>query len=58
MGGFLQTRPSKIRTFYLLSWTHEIFKVTKRKGKIIFGKIWGYQKERRPLNEATKILNF
>ena len=31
--------PSKFELFSLLSWTHEIFKITKHKGKIKFDKI-------------------
>ena len=43
MGSFPQTGPSKIQTFNLLSWTYEIFKVSKYKRNIKFDKIREYQ---------------
>ena len=43
MGVSSPNEPSKIQTFYLLSWTHEIFEVSKYKEKIKFYKILGYQ---------------
>ena len=49
--------PSKIQTFYLLSWAPEIFKVSKHKGKIKFDIIWGYQNEGPP-KRGHKNCNF
>ena len=43
MRGCSQTGPPKFKLFHLLSRTHEIFKVSKYKGRIKFDKIWGYQ---------------
>ena len=48
----------KFKLFNLLSWTHEVFKITEHKGKIKFKKIWVYQNGGSPSNEANKILNF
>ena len=33
----------KFKLLNLLSWTKEIFKVSKYKEKIKFDKVWGYQ---------------
>ena len=55
---FLEGGPPKIKFFNLLSWTHEIFKVTKCKRTIKFDQIWWYQNGRSPSNEAAKIQIF
>ena len=36
-------KAAKIQTFQLLSWTHDIFKVSKYKRKIKFDQVLGYQ---------------
>ena len=40
MGVSPQTGPPKFKIFNLLSYTHEIFKVSKHKGKIKIWKFW------------------
>ena len=52
MGVSPKRGPPKFKVFNLLSWTHEIFKVTKYKRKIKFDQILGYQNGRTPPNEA------
>ena len=58
MGILPKLGPPKFELLNLLSWTHEIFKISKHKRKIMFSKIWGYQTGCYSSNEATKILNF
>ena len=54
MGGSSRTGPSKVQTFNVLSWTHEIFEVSKYKRNIKFGA----PKWRYPLNRAAEIVTF
>ena len=55
MGGPPKRGPPKFKLFNLSSWTHEIFKVSKYKGRIKCDKIWG-TKMGVPLNGDAKIL--
>ena len=41
MGASPKRGPPKFKLFNLISWTHEIFKVTKYKREITFDQIWG-----------------
>ena len=50
--------PPKFKLFNLLSWTHEIFKVTKYKRKIKFDQILGYQNWRSPQTKQPKFKSF
>ena len=55
MGIFPKRDPPKFKLFNLLSWTREIFKVSKYKEKIKFDQILGFENGRSPPNEAAKI---
>ena len=50
--------PPKFKLFNLSSWTHEIFKVNKYKGKIKFDKIWGHRNGGVPLKRGRQNSNF
>ena len=50
--------PPNIKLFNLLSYTHEIFKVSKYKGKIKFDKIWGCQNGGPPQTGPHKFKLF
>ena len=58
MGVSPKQGPPKFKLFKLLSWTHEIFKVSKYARKVKFDQIFGYQTGRSPPNEAAEIQNF
>ena len=58
MGVSPQRGPPKFKVFNLLSWTQEIFMVTKYKRKIKFDQILGYQNGRSPQMRPSKIQNF
>ena len=59
MGVFPKPSLPNFKLFNLLSWRHEIFKVTKYKKTIKFDQIWGFQNRIEVFsNEAAKIQNF
>ena len=53
--GVPQNGATKIQTFYLLSWTHEILKISKHEGKMKFG---GTTIRGSSFNGADKNSNF
>ena len=58
MGVYPQTGPPKFKLFTLLSYIHEIFKISKYKGKTKLDKIWAYQNGGYTSNGAGKIQTF
>ena len=58
MGGTPKTGPLKFKLFKFWSKIHEIFKVSKHKGKIKFFKLWRYQKGGPPIGPPKfKLFN-
>ena len=48
----------KFKVFNLLSWKHEMFKVSKYKRNLNLSKVWGYQNWGFPLKQGCRNSNF